>query len=168
MVPHSRDEPERFYHSDWPHDLRNREKSGRIRQPFPDVVMGLTALWMLSPFTRENGATWVVPGSHRDTRNPQGKYEDDVIQFKPIEGEMQVTGRAGSVLVIDSRIWHTGATNLTDKPRVAVLVRYAPWWLNVEFGGRNQALVPVEVYEALTEDVKALYRHRVKGVANRL
>ena len=36
---------------------------------------------------------------------------------------MQVTGSAGSVLMTDSRIWHTAAANQSDDPRVAVLAR---------------------------------------------
>lgn len=159
--------PVRGYHSDWPHDLRDRERAGCLRQPFPDVTAGLITLWMLSPFTRENGATWVVPGSHRVSSNPRGRG-DKIDESHPIEGEIQATGSVGSVLVFDSRMWHSGGDNLSDKPRVTVLVRYAPWWLNVEFGNRNQSQVPVEVYETFPEDVKRLYRHRVKGVANRL
>ena len=54
------------------------------------------------------------------------------------------------------------------KPRVAIVVRYVPWWVSVEFGGRNNAIVPQHVYEAFPEDVKPLYRHRVDGVANNI
>ena len=155
----------RSYHSDWPHDLVDRDKAGAVRQPFPNVTMGLTTIWLLSPFGPESGGTWVVPGSHRDPRNPRGP-EDGIDEFKPIPGEMQVTGPAGSVVIIDSRIWHSNAANPSDKPRVAIVVRYVPWWVSVEFGGRNNAIVPRQVYEAFPEDVKLLYRHRVDGIAN--
>ena len=127
--------------------------------------MGLTTIWLLSPFGPEGGGTWVVPGSHRDPRNPRGP-DDGIDEFKPIPGEMQASGPAGSVLIIDSRIWHSNAANPSDKPRVAIVVRYVPWWVSVEFGGRNNAIVPRQVYEAFPEDVKRLYRHRVDGVAN--
>ena len=155
----------RSYHSDWPHDLLDRDRAGAVRQPFPDVTMGLTTIWLLSPFGPESGGTWVVPGTHRDPRNPRG-LEDEIDAFKPIPGEMQVSGPAGSVLIIDSRIWHSNAANPSDKPRVAIVVRYVPWWVSVEFGGRNNAIVPRHVYEAFPDDVKPLYRHRVDGVAN--
>jgi hypothetical protein len=42
--------------------------------------------------------------------------------------------KAGSVLVQDSRLWHTGGVNTSDAVRTSVVVRYAPWWLSVEFG----------------------------------
>ena len=155
----------RSYHSDWPHDLVDRDRAGAVRQPFPNVTMGLTTIWLLSPFGPESGGTWVVPGSHRDPRNPRG-LEDGIDEFKPIPGEMQASGPAGSVVIIDSRIWHSNAANPSDKPRVAIVVRYVPWWVSVEFGGRNNAIVPQEVYEAFPEEVKPLYRHRVDGIAN--
>ena len=131
----------RSYHSDWPHDLLDRDRAGAVRQPFPDVTMGLTTLWLLSPFGPESGGTWVVPGSHRNPCNPRGP-SDGIDEFKPIPGEMQVSGTAGSVLMIDSRIWHSNAANPSEKPRVAIVVRYVPWWVSVEFGGRNNAIVP--------------------------
>lgn len=157
----------RSYHSDWPHDLSDRDRAGAVGQPFPDVTMGLTTIWLLSPFGPESGGTWVVPGTHRDPRNPRGP-EDEIDAFKPIPGEMQVSGPAGSVVIIDSRIWHSNAANPSDKPRVAIVVRYVPWWVSVEFGGRNNAIVPRQVYEAFPEEVKPLYRHRVDGVANNI
>ena len=73
-----------------------------------------------------------MPRSHRDTRNPRGN--DGIDQNKPIPNEMQVTGSAGSVLMTDSRIWHTATANLSDEPRIAMLARYIPWWVSVEMG----------------------------------
>ena len=40
----------RSWHSDWPHDLNDNERGGFMRQPFPDLTMALTTLWMLSPY----------------------------------------------------------------------------------------------------------------------
>ena len=45
-----------------------------------------------------SGGTWVVPGSHRDPRNPRGP-EDGITVSAPIPGEMQVVASAGSVFV---------------------------------------------------------------------
>ena len=50
----------------------------------------------------------------------------------PSSREMQACGKAGSVLVFDSRLWHATAPNRTDRPRVGMAVRYAPWWLNLD------------------------------------
>jgi hypothetical protein len=103
----------------------------------------------------------------------------DIDRDAPYPTEMQVMGSAGSVLIYDSRLWHSVAANLSDEARVALIVRYAPWWLNlnpshigkpehemmvVETGGKNYEWQPLkrDVYESLPEDVKPLYRHWVE------
>ena len=70
--------------------------------------------------------------------------------------------------------------NRSAKPRVAVIVRYAPWWLNlnptqagnpehtqivIETDGKNydSPLIQADVYEALPDNVKPLYRHWVEA-----
>ena len=71
QVPNREDLDWRGFHSDWPHDLTDRDFAGRVAQPFPNATMQLSVLWMLSPFGPETGGTWVVPRSHRDPLNPR-------------------------------------------------------------------------------------------------
>ena len=130
----------------------------------------------MTPF---NGGTWVVPGSHKDPRNPRGP-DDGIDSSAPIPGELQVSAPAGSVFMQDTRVWHSGALNQSEYERTAVVCRYAPWWLNlnpthvgktehtmmvVETGGKNYEQEPLrrEVYEALPAEVKPLYRHWVEN-----
>ncbi|MBT5872036.1 MAG: hypothetical protein HOH43_01345 [Candidatus Latescibacteria bacterium] len=169
--PNREDIDWRGFHSDWPHDLTDRDQAGRVAQPFPNVTMQLSVLWMISEFSPENGGTWVVPRTHRDPHNPRmhqtpEHLDEHVDQLRSIPGEIQASGPAGSALVMDSRIWHSAGANPSSEPRVAVITRYCPWWLSVEFGGRNNAVVPVSVYNALHEDVKPLYRHRAEAQDN--
>jgi ectoine hydroxylase-related dioxygenase (phytanoyl-CoA dioxygenase family) len=77
----------------------------------------ITALWMLDDFTLENGATRVVPGSHRITRplskdlaQPLARHRDEKI----------IVGRAGSVLMFNGYLWHSGRRNDSKGPRRAV------------------------------------------------
>ena len=155
------EKPLRGYHSDWPHDLTDLSGSGRIHQPFPDIVMALTTLWMLSPFTKQNGGTWIVPRSHRDIRNPRGN--DGIDGLQPIRNEMQVTGSAGSVFMMDSRMWHSVAPNQSDHSRAAVWASYIPWWMSVELGKRNQVTIPADVFNTFPEHVKPLFQHRARA-----
>ena len=169
--PNAQEANRRSWHSDFPHDLTDRERAGAVRMPFPNVTMGLTALWILSPFSPDNGGTWIVPRSHLDLRNPRSHLDsrnppelhDDVPVNESIPGEIQLSGPAGSVVMIDSRVWHSAAGNPSPEPRVAVLTRYSPWWMNLEFGGRNRAIVPRKTYETMPDAVKLLYRHRAEG-----
>ena len=162
------------WHGDWPF---NQNNASHIPTPYLDVTMHLTTLWMLSPFTRENGGTFIVPGSHRANNNPTGN--NGVDPSKPYPTEMQTIGPAGSVLVMDSRMWHATAPNRTDQPRTSVVVRYAPWWLNLDVlmsGSDERARIvdevgktennvppiPPDVYDAFPDDVKPLFRHWVR------
>ncbi len=149
----------RAYHSDFPYDLNQK---WHIPQPFPRAVIGITTLWMLSKFTTENGGTWIVPKTHVDLRNPRGKA-DNIGDRNPILGEIQATGETGSVLIMDSRIWHSNAENPSDSKRTAVVVRYAPWWLNLELFGVNTATIPGDIFDTFPENVKRLYEHRAEN-----
>ena len=73
-----------------------------------DPVAGLTVTWFIDPFTVDNGATLVVPGSHH------GAAGDAV----------PVIGPAGSVLLRDARLLHGGAHNDTSGTRRSALVFY--------------------------------------------
>ena len=101
------------WHADWPFNQRN---AGHIQQPYPDMVMHLTTLLLdaFSPFTGENGGTLVSPGSHRRPDNPSGG--NGVDPQAVLEGETAVTGEAGTVAVLDSRLWHATAPTGRTSP----------------------------------------------------
>jgi ectoine hydroxylase-related dioxygenase (phytanoyl-CoA dioxygenase family) len=79
------------------------------------------AVWMLDDFTEDNGPLRVVPGSHRWGRLPQDEMEDAT---EPHPQEILVTGRAGTVVVTNSHLWHGGTGNRTDRSRTAVHAFY--------------------------------------------
>ena len=92
-------------HSDW-----------RPREP-DDPYVVFTTLWMLDDFTEENGATRVVPGSHLITR-PLPKALAQPLARHP--DERIVAGRAGSALMLNGHLLHSGRRNHSDGPRRAV------------------------------------------------
>jgi hypothetical protein len=79
-------------------------------------------VWMLDDFTRENGAIRMVPGSHRWGKLPQQALQD--LQA-PHPDEILITGRAGTVVVMNAHMWHGGTANRTPKPRCAMHAFYA-------------------------------------------
>jgi len=79
------------------------------------------SVWMLDDFTPENGATRIVPGSHRWGQvPPPGMY-----QVHP--QQQLVTGKAGTVVVMNAHMWHGGTANRTAAPRRAMHVYYTRW-----------------------------------------
>ena len=113
------------WHADWPFAQTG---SAHIPAPYADTTCHLTVLLMLDAMTTDNG-TILLPGSHKAATNPTvAGVMDDPLAAHP--HEVRATGAAGSVLVIDSRLWHCIPPNPTTTSRVAVAVRYAPWWLD--------------------------------------
>jgi ectoine hydroxylase-related dioxygenase (phytanoyl-CoA dioxygenase family) len=165
-----------YLHADWPYNATN---ASHVPAPYPDATLHLSSIWMLSPFSAATGGTIILPGSHRKLDNPASGTMSAIDRDTPYPGEMHVSGAAGSVLLYDSRLWHAVASNHSDQPRVAIIIRYAPWWLNlnptmvgtpehtsmvVETGGKNYDAPPVraDVYKNLPQDVKPLFRHWVE------
>ena len=98
------------------------------------------SVWMLDDFTPDNGATRMIPGSHKWKRlPPAGSYD-------PQPGQELVTGKAGTVVVMNAHMWHGGTANRTGAPRRAMHVYYTRWdkpqqqhqnrWLSEEVKGR--------------------------------
>jgi ectoine hydroxylase-related dioxygenase (phytanoyl-CoA dioxygenase family) len=75
------------------------------------------SVWMLDDFTAENGALRAVPGSHRSGRLPREALADPAAQHPD---EILVTGRAGTVAVMNAHLWHGGTANRSTSPRTAV------------------------------------------------
>lgn len=164
-----------YWHADWPF---NQTFTSCIPTPYPDAVMHLSSIFMLTDFSAENGGTLFVPRSHRLPHNPSGG--DGFACEASHPNEVNVTGTAGSIFLYDSRLWHSVAPNRSSGPRVALSVRYAPWWLNLdvrrkgspdnlrivaEANGKDNCvpLLSRSSFDALPEHVKPLFRHWVES-----
>jgi len=79
---------------------------------------------MLDDFTLENGPTRLIPGSHRWGKLPQTSLADPMA---PHPDEILLTGKAGTVVVMNAHLWHGGTANRTDRPRCAMHGFYARW-----------------------------------------
>jgi ectoine hydroxylase-related dioxygenase (phytanoyl-CoA dioxygenase family) len=79
------------------------------------------SVWMLDDFTPENGATRMVPGSHRWRRLPPPQM------YEAHPEQQLVTGKAGDVVIMNAHMWHGGTANRTVRPRRAMHVYYTRW-----------------------------------------
>ena len=101
---------------------------GSIALPRPHPPVVCVALWALTDFDHTNGATRLVPGSHRRDRRP-AKGE----RAEHVEAEMP----AGSVLLYNGSLWHGGGDNVSDERRVGIVVNHSAGFLRQE---ENQLL----------------------------
>ncbi|WP_373532543.1 phytanoyl-CoA dioxygenase family protein [Vampirovibrio sp.] len=81
-----------------------------------DYLTRFGALITLDDFTEQNGATWVLPGSHHLEEAPseQAFYEQAVRLKVP----------AGSVWYAHPKVWHSGSLNRTQLWRHAVTIGF--------------------------------------------
>ena len=87
-----------------------------VRSFSMEYKLMLNMLVMLDDFTVENGATKIIPGSHRLKEKPSDKY----IQ----ENYVQAIGKKGSILLFNSNVWHAAAKNTTKKSRKALTLTF--------------------------------------------
>ena len=87
----------------------------------------LQTIWVLDPFTKERGATMVLPRSHQTGRIPNCGAGQDWDRFR--EGAVSMLGDAGDVLMYIGATWHTIGVNRGDTPRVALLGQWAPHYM---------------------------------------
>lgn len=78
-------------------------------------------VWMLDDFTEENGALRCVPGSHKWGKLPRDAMKDPVGHHPR---EVLLTGKAGTVVVMNAHLWHGGMVNKTTHPRLALHAFY--------------------------------------------
>jgi hypothetical protein len=87
-----------------------------VPEPWPAEPQGLNLAWCLDDFTAANGATRIVPGSHRASRNARPEDADAAV---PVQAP------AGTLLVLDSRTWHrTGENTTADVHRAGLFGWY--------------------------------------------
>lgn len=75
-----------------------------------DRCAAVNSAWLLDDVTPANGATRVLPGSHRTRSSPP-------LGTAPQPGEQLLCARAGSVLVFRGDLLHSGTTNRTSRIR---------------------------------------------------
>ena len=110
-----------------------------------------STVWAITDFTKENGATQVVPGSHKWDKNRQPLPEE--IAYAEME--------AGSVFIYTGSVLHGGGTNTTEESRLGVFLHYAPGWLRQE---ENQYLsCPPEIAKTFSPELRSLIGYSKGG-----
>ena len=112
---------------------------GLVSVKRPRIPFMVTTIWAFTDFTDENGATRIVPGSHKFDHEPR-KGE----KIEHIAAEM----KAGSVLIVNGGTWHCGGASTTkDQWRLGISVQYCQGYLRQQ---QNQ------YYSLSPDDVRAM------------
>ena len=96
-----------------------------VRTFTTEIKFLLNIIVMLDDFTVENGATYLMSGSHLKKEKPS-----DEEFFAKAE---RVTGKSGSVFFWDSNIWHAAGINKSDAPRRSLSILYSQPFMKQQF-----------------------------------
>lgn len=113
-------------HADW--------HSTPINKSFAVV----TALCLFDDFTRDNGATRVVPGTHRFTGRC-GKSIADPQYVHP--KQVVVQAKAGSMMIFNGHLWHSGTRNRSQCSRRTLQISFRAF----EYCDLNSLAAPLDL-----------------------
>lgn len=110
----------------------------------------LNIIWPLCPFTEENGATLIYPGSHRLDEVP----EEACLDEQPIAASCP----PGSAICFLGSTAHGAGANMSSDVRRAIVIGYSLGWLKPY---ENQWLTyPPEIAKSFSPDLAALVGYR--------
>jgi ectoine hydroxylase-related dioxygenase (phytanoyl-CoA dioxygenase family) len=125
--------------------LIHRDELVWVHLPKPHAEVQLASVIALVDFTADNGATRVVPGSHRWEADRVATDDEIVAAEMP----------AGSAVIYLGSTMHFGGANVTaDESRRGMHVSYCVGWLRTE---ENQYLAtPLDVVRSLPRESQEL------------
>jgi len=130
----------------------NKEQQLHLDSNLPggDFPIIMIVLWMLDDFNELNGATRVVPGSHR--------YTSYAETGKKYNSEVTISAKKGSVLIYNASLWHGGGVNKTDESRWGLVLGYGRWFIKPSFDFLKNTTP--EIYKKLNNKQKDLIGFR--------
>ncbi len=135
-----------------PQPIHSDDQVIALPRPHPPLVCN--TMWALTDFTEANGATRLVPRSHRSPDYPNLSKD-----IPSVPAQMST----GSVLVWNGSLWHGGGANHTSERRVGIAMNYCAGFIRQQenqqlgvprdkvrnFPKRLQQLVGYGVYRSL-------------------
>lgn len=126
---------------------------GGIPMPYPPFPFGSLIIWCYTEFDLANGATYVVPGSHR-TASGSTSFHDGADLVRMVEGEpglVAICAPPGTCILTDTRVLHGGGRRTAPGTRYAMRCHYNRHFVRALHEQSTANLhVPAEVYEKLS------------------
>ncbi len=129
-----------------------------VPDPIPPWMIRFIGVLALDDFTKDNGATEFVPGSHKYLKKPT---PEDVQKHKSIIAEC----KAGSLVIFDGAVWHRSSDNKTHLQRMGLMLSYAASYF-MELCGEEEhlSIVPKNIISNLSPKMKQMigYHRAIK------
>ncbi|HZU72055.1 MAG TPA: phytanoyl-CoA dioxygenase family protein [Acidimicrobiales bacterium] len=132
-----------------PQNLHRDDSVYPLPRPHRELVVN--TIWALDDFTEHNGATILLPGSHRWGDQAPSEYRT-----------LRAVVPAGSMMFFLGSLLHAGGANTTDRPRLGVILEYCAGWVRPQ---ENHVLaVPRHVVAGLARPLQELLGYNVVGL----
>lgn len=116
------------------------------------VVQMLNMLIAIDDFTLENGATWLLSGSHRKPERPT-----DEEFFEQAERAVMP---AGSVVLFDANVWHAAGENQTDQARRAITITWTKPYIKQQLD--YPRFIGYNKIDSLSDDMKQVLGYNAR------
>lgn len=117
--------------------------------PRPRPALAASVIWAIDPFTAENGATMIAPGSHTWGAGQLPTPDQTIPCVMP----------EGSMVVFLGTLLHGGGANRTDRDRLAFTNQYCAPWLRTQ---ENFFLeIPRETVRTLRPTIQSLLGYSI-------
>ncbi|MEP3225039.1 MAG: phytanoyl-CoA dioxygenase family protein [Parasphingorhabdus sp.] len=155
------------------------------RQPLPRKALGVSTFWAIDAMTDDNGATEVIPGSHKWSAanlNGANSLSDFFTTDDGNAGEdpgahpdaVKAIMPSGSLMIAKGNLWHRGGANRSPAARLIVTPQYCPGWMRpletmllavppekaVQLPKRAQELVGYSIHEPFMGYVDGVHPNR--------
>lgn len=107
-IPPDNDKASQYIHVDLPRYI-------------PGYHFGVGVLIATDDFTKENGATKLLKGSHHTLIKPEEEYFNEHAEL--------FTGKAGSILYFNPNLWHATGYNSTNDWRTSAVLGFSRPWM---------------------------------------
>jgi len=149
--------------------------------PRPRPPLSQSTFWSISDTTEDNGATEIIPGSHKWGREePRGANRPDDFQSRAPGGQqnddgdhpdmIRATMPAGSLMIAKGTLWHRGGANRSDAPRLIVTPQFCKGWCRpleqqlLAVSREKAAQLPKRVQELLGYNIHPPFMGYVDGM----
>ena len=132
---------------------------GGMPMPYPPFPFGSLIIWCYTPFDLENGATYCVPGSHRNAEGTT-RFQDGADLVRLVDGEpglVAICAPPGTCILTDTRILHCGGRRTAPGTRYAMRCHYNRYFMRaLHEQSTANVHVPDDVYGRLSPRLKQM------------
>jgi len=109
-------------------------------------------IFPLTDFNEDNGATWILPGSHLKESAPSESYFND--------HAVRANCKAGDMIVFMGRLWHKAGSNQTSTVRHSITINFCRSYMRQRFDFPR--LVDNQTLDSLNEQGRRLIGMNVR------